>query len=346
MSFDKNQTTGRPRLAALQQGAGALGLAVLSAGALAGNPGACAAIADNTERLACYDESVGRPHQEAPPPAAAVPLAREPSALSKRWELDAEDKRGTFLITPYKPTYILLGRWTNSANRMPTSPNPANALNEPVDVDPVEAKYQISFKTKLWEGLVGRHGDLWLGYTQQSNWQVYNKSFSSPFRETGYEPELMAVFRTNLDAGLGFKVKMLSVGLNHQSNGRGQPLSRSWNRIYAQAGFEYGDSFSLLFKPWYRIPEKSGADDNPHITDYMGNFELVAHYKFGKHSFTALGRSTFEFKRGLVQVDWSYPLYQKLRGYLQLTTGHGESLIDYNQHQNTLGIGVMLTDWM
>jgi hypothetical protein len=67
MSFDKNQTTGRPRLAALQQGAGALGLAVLSAGALAGNPGACAAIADNTERLACYDESVGRPHQEAPP---------------------------------------------------------------------------------------------------------------------------------------------------------------------------------------------------------------------------------------------------------------------------------------
>ena len=136
MSFDKNQTTGRPRLAALQQGAGALGLAVLSAGALAGNPGACAAIADNTERLACYDESVGRPHQEAPPPAAAVPLAREPSALSKRWELDAEDKRGTFVITPYKPTYILLGRWTNSANRMPTSPNPANALNEPVDVDP------------------------------------------------------------------------------------------------------------------------------------------------------------------------------------------------------------------
>ena len=259
MSFDKNQTTGRPRLAALQQGAGALGLAVLSAGALAGNPGACAAIADNTERLACYDESVGRPHQEAPPPAAAVPLAREPSALSKRWELDAEDKRGTFLITPYKPTYILLGRWTNSANRMPTSPNPANTLRDPVDVDPAEAKYQISFKTKLWEGLVGRHGDLWLGYTQQSNWQVYNKSFSSPFRETDYEPELMAVFRTNLDAGAGFKVKMMSLGLNHQSNGRSQPYSRSWNRIVGQIGIERGD-FALVFRPWRMnyVPNAAG----------------------------------------------------------------------------------------
>ena len=48
MSFDKNQNTGRPSLTALQQGAGALGLAVLSAGALAGNPAACATIADNT----------------------------------------------------------------------------------------------------------------------------------------------------------------------------------------------------------------------------------------------------------------------------------------------------------
>lgn len=344
MSFDKNQTTGRPRLAALQQGAGALGLAVLSAGALAGNPGACAAIADNTERLACYDESVGRPHQEAPPPAAAVPLAREPSALSKRWELDAEDKRGTFLITPYKPTYILLGRWTNSANRMPTSPNPANALNEPVDVDPAEAKYQISFKTKLWEGLVGRHGDLWLGYTQQSNWQVYNKSFSSPFRETGYEPELMAVFRTNLDAGLGFKVKMLSVGLNHQSNGRGQPLSRSWNRLMLQGGIERGD-FALMLRSWKRFEETASKDDNPDINRYLGYGDLQAIWRLDAHELSFNLRPGFS-SRGSAQVDWTFPIHRNLKGYLQFFTGYGETLIDYNHRQSTFGLGVSLVDWL
>jgi phospholipase A1 len=47
-----------------------------------------------------------------------------------------------------------------------------------------------------------------------------------------------------------------------------------------------------------------------------------------------------------MQIDWSYPLNQKLRGYVQFSTGYGESLIDYNHHQNTFGIGVLLTDWM
>ena len=82
------------------------------------------------------------------------------------------------------------------------------------------------------------------------------------------------------------------------------------------------------------------------MTDYMGNFELVARYKVGKHSLSALGRSTFDFNRGYMQIDWSYPLNQKLRGYVQFSTGYGESLIDYNHHQNTFGIGVLLTDWM
>ena len=43
-------------------------LAVLGAvpALAAGSPSTCAAIADNTERLACYDDAVGRPHQEAP----------------------------------------------------------------------------------------------------------------------------------------------------------------------------------------------------------------------------------------------------------------------------------------
>jgi len=344
MPFDDNRAAGRPRPAVLLKGAVAVGAAVLSAGALAGNPAACAAIADNTERLACYDDSVGRPHQEAPPPAAAVPLAREPSALSKRWELDAEDKRGTFLITPYKPTYMLLGRWTNSANRMPTSPNPANTPSDPIDVDPAEAKYQISFKTKLWEGLVGRHGDLWLGYTQQSNWQVYNKSFSSPFRETDYEPELMAVFRTNLDAGLGFKVKMLSVGLNHQSNGRGQPLSRSWNRLTVQGGIEKGD-FALLLRGWKRFEETASKDDNPDISRYLGYGDLQATWRLDAHELSLNLRPGFS-SRGSAQLDWTFPIHRNLKGYLQFFTGYGETLIDYNHRQSTFGLGVSLVDWL
>ncbi|WP_374245497.1 phospholipase A [Zoogloea sp.] len=323
--------------------AGLLMSAGAQAQAQAGDPSACAAVADNTERLACYDEAVGRPHKEAPPQPQP-----DNSPFSARWELDAEDKKGTFLIRPYKPTYLLLARWSNSPNTTPTSPNPLNAVTTPNNVDPAEAKYQISFKTKLWEGLFGRHGDLWMGYTQQSNWQVYNKRFSSPFRETDYEPELMAVFRTNLDAGAGFKLKMMSLGLNHQSNGRSQPYSRSWNRIVGQVGIER-DNFALVIRPWLRLSEKTSKDDNPDITSYLGHGDLQAMWQVGEHGFGLTLRSTLlsgRESRGSAQFDWSIPIHRNLKGYLQLFTGYGETLIDYNHRQTTFGLGVSLVDWL
>ena len=341
MPFSNTAPAGRVRPATLLPFA----LGLLAAGpALAGDPAACAAIADNTERLACYDGAVGRPHQEAPLPVAAAPVPAEASALSRRWELDAGDKRGTFLITPYTPTYMLVGRWSNSPNRQPASPNPANQVDDKLDVNAAEAKYQISFKTKLWEGLVGHHGDLWLGYTQLSNWQAYNKSFSAPFRETDYEPELMAVFRTNLDAGLGFKVKMLSVGLNHQSNGRGQPLSRSWNRLMVQGGVER-DNFALLLRTWKRFEESAAKDDNPDISRYLGYGDLQATWRLDAHELSLNLRPGF-YSRGSAQLDWTFPIHRNLKGYLQFFTGYGETLIDYNHRQSIFGLGVSLVDWL
>lgn len=110
----------------IRLGGCAAALLTIAGRALAGDASACAVIADNTERLACYDEAAGRPHKEAPPPQVA-----ETSPFSARWELDAEDKKGTFLIKPYKPTYILLGRVSNSPNARPTSANPSNTVAAP-----------------------------------------------------------------------------------------------------------------------------------------------------------------------------------------------------------------------
>lgn len=315
----------------------------------------CAAIPDDVQRLRCFDSlaRVGRAlggeveNNATTAAAQAAPeltVAREISSLARHWESTADSKRGVWMLRPHKPNYLLFGRYTDSVNQAPYD-RYFQALNDPhKNLEDTESKFQISFKTKVLENLFERNVDLWLGYTQQNQWQVYNKDISSPFRETNYEPEAFVSIPTDYDL-LGLRGRFVNLGFVHQSNGRSGVLSRSWNRIYAQFAFEYRDNFSLLLKPWYRIPEDDEDDDNPHITDYMGDFEAIASYRHGKHSLTALGRASFDTGRGYLQLDWTYPIYHHLKAYLQLTTGYGESLIDYNHNQSTVGLGVMLTDW-
>jgi phospholipase A1 len=317
---------------------------------------ACAAVAEDSARLHCFDAlaRASRPASSADvvaiTPGGEVgtpgsPAGRQLTPLSERWELEPASKKGVWSFRAHKPNYFLLGRYTDDVNMKPYDAY-FDAVGDPgLGIDDVEAKFQVSFKLKALEGLFGSGADLWLGYTLQNHWQVYNDDISSPFRETNYEPEAFLTIPTRYDF-LGLTGRFVNLGFVHQSNGQSYVLSRSWNRVYAQFGFEYGDRFNLLVKPWYRIEEDAEDDDNPDITDYMGDFEVVASYRIGRHTLTALGRSGFDFERGFLQLDWSFPLYQNLKGYVQATTGYGESLIDYDHSQNTLGIGVMLTDWM
>jgi len=205
----------------------------------------CSAIAADAERLACYDRLAGRPPpavelHAAPEPVAAPSAPAEPrllSALSRHWELDDAAKRGAFLFRPHRPNYFLPLKVSNSPNNASFPAMPGQADLRP---DPVETELQLSFKIKGMQGVFGHDNvDLWFGYTATSFWQAYNGSMSSPFRENNYEPEAMLVFRTDYDLA-GFRWRFLSLGLVHQSTGRGAALSstgrgaalsRSWNRV-------------------------------------------------------------------------------------------------------------------
>jgi phospholipase A1 len=136
------------------------------------------------------------------------------------------------------------------------------------------------------------------------------------------------------------------VGFLHESDGQSGALSRSWNRIYANFGFERGN-FALMLRPWYRIPENSGNDDNPDIVDYMGHGDVVAVYKLGEQTFSLMLRNLLHSDyRGTIELGYSFPLVGRLKGYVQLFSGYGQSLLDYNHSQTTVGVGFMLTDWM
>src|SRR5699024_9956664 len=114
-------------------------------------------------------------------------LSPHQSLLDSRWELSSDSKLDTFNIRGYKPVYLLPVFYTSNINDTPHSPSPDHQANFSQQLDRLEAKFQISFKTKLVQGVFAGRGDLWFGYTQTSHWQVYNKGLSRPFRETNYQ---------------------------------------------------------------------------------------------------------------------------------------------------------------
>lgn len=337
---------------------------------------ACAALEISAERLACYDTLFKIPVTDKPAIVserrAAAEIAPEPdnlkakigqtvsniyasegskltpnlSLLDSRWELSPESKLGTWNIRSYQPVYLMPGFWTSNKNELPESENPNNIETEKQNLTSTEAKFQLSLKTKAVENILGDNGDLWLGYTQSSRWQVYNSEESRPFRETNYEPEASLIFRTNYDL-LGLNWRMLGLTINHQSNGRSDPLSRSWNRVMLNLGFEK-DNFALMVRPWYRFEEKREDDNNPEIKNYIGRGDMTAFYRYKEHDFSLMLRHTLkggDENRGAVQFDWSFPISGRLRGQFHLFDGYGESLIDYNHRATYVGLGVSLMNW-
>jgi phospholipase A1/A2 len=322
---------------------------------IADNMAECAKITDDIERLKCFDDLTGRkkPFGHSTPVKQAEDtssrIINRASVMSRQWELDSLSRKRSSIIRIHHPNYILPLAYNAQPNR-----EPALDMDRQARSEHTEAKFQISFKVKLLEDIMNKDVDLWFAYTQLSFWQLYNSTFSSPFRETNYEPELFLNFRTDYKPfGLdlfGLKGRVINLGIDHQSNGRSKPLSRSWNRFVTNFGFEKND-FNLFVKAWYRIPESARDDDNPHIEKYMGYGEMSGVYYWNKHRFGAMLRNNLRTagNKAAIQLDWSFPFpfikNDRLSGYIQYFNGYGESLLDYNANSNRMSIGIMLADW-
>ena len=345
---------------------------------------ACASIEADADRLACYDAASGRAHRDtrqadlaaqeaerlraerALQPAATSGAAAQPasdlyrddddpiaralanagkgSLLDGRWELARDSKLGRFNFRAYKPVYLMPAFWSSAPNETPSSSNPAVPATTQ-SLHSVETKFQLSFKTKAFENLFGDNGDLWMGYTQVSHWQVYNGGDSRPFRETNYEPELLLVFRNNYTIG-GWHGRMLGIGVNHQSNGRADPLSRSWNRVMLNIGLDR-EGWALVARPWWRISD-GNADENPGIQDYIGRGDVTLVHEIGGSELSLTARHSLRGgnrSHGALQFEWGFPISRTLRGHLQVFDGYGESLIDYNHRATYVGLGISLLEW-
>lgn len=284
----------------------------------------------------------GRSHIEATI-AGTTSRPTQKGLIDQRLIDEQQTRYHPFTLTAHRRNYILPLTYNHNTNG-----KPFDVDNK--DVKNVEVKFQFSFKFPLWNNIIG-DADLWGAYTNLSFWQAYNATHSNPFRETNHEPELFLSFQGKREI-LGFKNSHNTLGIVHQSNGRNSSRSRSWNRVYLNMAFEQGN-FAFAIKPWYRIPEDDknsstdpSGDDNPDIDKYMGYGELSAGYKWNEHLLSMMLRNNLRSSgnKGAIQLDWTFPLTRRIKGYVQYFNGYGESLIDYNASVNRVGVGIVLTD--
>lgn len=267
-------------------------------------------------------------------------------AIERQQTIEKKAAKLPFVLLPHRPNYFM----------------PFSYMRQPDDTfykelvgdqwpgySQFEAIFQLSVKYQIGHVDPDDTHRVYLAYTGKSYWQIYNSSISRPFRETNHEPEI--IIQTQPDWGY---INRFDIKFNHQSNGQVQGLSRSWNRIIL--GFYKADGDSIYgLEPWWRIPETDKAElsdprdnDNPNMYKYYGYGNFIWYRKEGHHSllFRMGNNLDLSDNKGWTEIEWTFPVSTRVRGFIQFYEGYGHSLIEYDQYQRRIGFGLKVSDYL
>lgn len=258
--------------------------------------------------------------------------------LSKRTLSETLTEKNPFVLTPHRLNYAIFGHY-GQVNAAPFE----QASQKQLHYQDMEMQFQLSFKFPLAKKVIYDTFDIYAAYTNRSFWQFFDDKDSIPFRETNHEPEIWAEFHADLDF-FDFNLHKVLIGLNHQSNGQSGTVSRGWNRLFVQGLFQRPEGY-LSFKTWQRFDEKDAYDNSFDYAKYLGDYEIELGYRIRQHTLGLTVRNRYLINPyGAVQLDYTYPLSKRLKGYVQWFNGYGDSLIDMDFHHNKIGIGIVLAD--
>ena len=216
------------------------------------------------------------------------------------------------------------------------------------------ARFQISFKYQLVDaasslsGWSGQTTNFYVGYTQTSFWH-WNRA-SAPFEDNNYKPEALYLWPGLTNLGGRAMSLSLQAGVQHESNGRDGPSSRSLNLAYIRPRLLLGKpggwqaAFSL--NPVVYLGDLS---DNPDLPRYRGYGDLrLVLGKTDSVQLATIARIGSRADRGSAQFDLSYPMNKLIGGGLtwylhgQFFSGYGESFLRYRQRDTVYRFGFSL----
>ncbi|HUR40593.1 MAG TPA: phospholipase A [Verrucomicrobiae bacterium] len=272
--------------------------------------------------------------EAAEPPPEPAPIRAPTDAAEKSREYG----RLSFKVDP--DVYSILSSVRGLSTHKSSFFYPLSYSND-FQGEKTEMVFQLSGKWRVFGT------DAYIAYSQKSFWQWLNGAESSPFRETNYDPE---VFYRWMPDRKAFNHWGADFGVEHESNGRPFPQSRSWNRLYV-APFQAKGKHLAYFKFWYRLPEgeastegNQNGDDNPDLIDYMGYGELNFSRQIGNAQLlSGMVRGNPATGHGAVSFTWSVPSEEGWVFWgLSVFHGYGESLIAFDEETTRVMGGILL----
>jgi len=233
--------------------------------------------------------------------------------------IKAFDDQPSFGI--YKNNYFVIG------TALGTSPSKFNS----------DVKFQISVIQRLTNSVLPFRTYLFVSYSQLAYWDVFQESF--PFGDINFNPTV------GLGKAISYKNRFLGTimfQIEHESNGKDELDSRSWNKISFGYLFKLNRKLSIQSKIW--IPIVDGTN-NKDIVRYKGWMQFGMDYNYRRFNVAALltSRSGGFFDSNLL-VNLSYKMFKNENQHLFLEyyNGYGENLLFYNKYHHRIRIGFVI----
>lgn len=200
-------------------------------------------------------------------------------------------------------------------------------------------KFQISIAQRLTKSTLPLGTYLYLFYTQKVMWNVLEKSM--PMTDLNFNPGIglaKPLFVKNRFIG---KVILC---LEHESNGRDEDASRSWNKISLGANIMVDPMLMVHGKFW--IPIVDGMN-NKDILDYSGIYQVGLQMFSPNRRFnlgiTLVKRRGWNLDYNSI-IELSYRLWKRDNQFLfmQYYNGYGEDLLEYNKFHSQLRVGIVI----
>lgn len=222
----------------------------------------------------------------------------------------------------YKDNYFTVG---TTIGKKPTATNS-------------DVKFQISLAIRLTNATLPWHTYLFLMYTQKTFWNVFEKSL--PMHDMNFNP---GIGWTKPFFSKDRYVGKMTLLIEHESNGRDSIQSRSWNRVSLCGSVLVNEWLMVHGKVWIPIID---SGNNRDILKYCGIFQTGVVVTTPNKKFQV--GLTLVKRRGwkpnfntIAEASWNINPKTNLNLFAQYYNGYGESLLDYNQFQSRLRVGIV-----